>query len=543
MRALRFYMRSIGLTSLLLAPLGLASSAFGIGFVAVIHRTLDGQASGRDLALAFVGFGLGRVFATYFAGTLLGAHGQEMVTELRRKLVGRVLSVPYRNVEKLGSARVHAVLTQDVSMLGRSLESVPAILMNAALLLGGAAYLAYLSPVALACAFGLAVPSALVFHFVGRRAKSSIARQRDEHERLQKHLAELTGGLKELKLHQPRRRSFLNEGLLESTEAMLDYESEGRERFLFGQAVNQVLLLIMLGGILFVFPLGEQARAGLATGYVLVGLFMLGPLAQLARLAPTFQAADIALERIEELGIRLGERVLEPEADPGLRPTMRTIELQNVAYRYDDERAFVLGPVNFSVRPGELLFVTGGNGSGKSTLARVLTGLYAPTEGELCWDGKPVKAEQLDEYRQLWSGVFSDLCLFDRLYGLGGMRNEGQARSLLHRLGLGRIVRVENGVISNTNLSRGQSKRLALMVALLEDRPMYLFDEWAADQDPEFRRVFYRELLPELRAQGKAVVVITHDDRYFDAADRVIQLQDGRVVDESDSDVRTVLEA
>jgi putative ATP-binding cassette transporter len=159
MRALRFYMRSIGVTSLLLAPFGLASSAFGIGFVAVIHRALEGQASSRDLALAFVGFGLGRVIATYFAGTMLGAHAQEMITELRRKLVGRVLSVPYRNVEKLGSARVHAVLTQDVSMLGRSLESVPVFLMNGALLLGGATYLAYLSPLALACALGLAIPS------------------------------------------------------------------------------------------------------------------------------------------------------------------------------------------------------------------------------------------------------------------------------------------------------------------------------------------------------------------------------------------------
>jgi putative ATP-binding cassette transporter len=173
----------------------------------------------------------------------------------------------------------------------------------------------------------------------------------------------------------------------------------------------------------------------------------------------------------------------------------------------------------------------------------VLTGLYGPTEGELIWDGEAVTAERRDTYRQLWSGLFSELQLFDRLYGLFGMRNEAQARSLLQRLGLARIVQVGNGKLSTHNLSRGQQKRLALLVGLLEDRPVYLFDEWAADQDPEFRRTFYRELLPELRAQGKAVVVITHDDRYFDAADRLIQLQDGRVIEESDSSVRAVLEA
>lgn len=543
MKTFRYYAGSVGKTALLLAPLGLASAAFGIGFVAVIHRAIDGHGTGQQLALAFIGFGLGRVLTAYFCTTLLGAHAQEMVIELRRKLIGRVLGAPYRNVEKAGAARIHSVLTQDFATLARALESVAVLLMNGALVVGGAAYLAYLSPTALGCALGLAVPSALVFHFMTRRARPSIALQRDEHDRMNKHLAALTDNLKELKLHQPRRRSFLNEGLLEVTEATLDYDAEGRERFLLGQAAQQVLLLIMLGGILFVLPLGGEARAGLATGYALIGLFMLGPLAQLGRLVPLFQAADVALERIEELSARLGDRTLEPDADPGLRPTLRNVELREVAYRYDDERAFVLGPIDLDLRPGELVFITGGNGSGKSTLARVLTGLYSATEGELLWDGAPVTQELRDTYRQLWSGVFSELSVLDRLYGLGGMRNEAKARALLQRLGLARIVRMENGVFSTASLSRGQSKRLALMVALLEDRPMYLFDEWAADQDPELRRMFYRELLPELREQGKAVVVITHDDRYFDAADRVVHLQDGRVVDEDDSDVRTVLEA
>lgn len=543
MKAMRYFVRSVGLRSLLLAPLGLLSSLFGVGFVAAIHRALDSDVVTKELVLAFLGFGLGRVLAAYFAGMLLGTRAQETITELRRKLIGRTLSVPYRNVEKMGASRVLAVMTQDVATLSRALEAIPSALMNGALLLGGAAYLAYLSPLALACVCLLAVPSALIFHFMSRRARQSIALHRDEHERLYRHLSSLTEGVKELKLHQGRRRSFLTDGVLETTEAMLDYELESRSRYLLGQAMNQVLVLAMLGGILFLFPLGTEARSGLATGYVLVGLFMLGPLTQLSRLTPTFHAAEVALERIEQLGIRLGERALEPDADPGLRPSMTSVVLNDIVYRYDDERKFALGPVNLSLQPGELVFITGGNGSGKSTLARVLTGLYAPSDGELTWDGRLVTAEQLDTYRQLWSGVFSELHLFDRLYGLGGMRNEMQARSLLTRLGLGRIVHIEDGKLSSTELSRGQRKRVALMVALLEDRPMYLFDEWAADQDPEFRRVFYRDLLPELRAQGKAVVVITHDDRYFDVADRILELRDGRVVEESDSDVRTVLEA
>jgi putative ATP-binding cassette transporter len=547
MKAIRFFIRSIGRTQLLIAPLGLVGSAFGVGFVAIIHRALASGTASRDLILAFVGFGLGRVIATYFSGLVLGSHAQEAIMELRRKLIARVLCVPYRNVEKLGSANVHAVMTHDVSTLGRALENIPVLLINVALLLGAAAYLAYLSPLALAGACALAVPSVLIYRFMSKHARKSLALQREQYEQLHGLLSSLTHGVKELKLHQPRRRSFLTDGLLETTETLLDYEHEGRSRYLLGQAVNQVLFFAMLGAVLFVFPLSAAGQPGVTTGYVLIGLFMLAPLTQVARMLPMFHASEIAIERIEELGVRLGERLAEtgaePDADPGLRPSLGSIQLRDVAYRYDDERSFVLGPINLTLHPGELVFITGGNGSGKSTLARVLTGLYGPTEGELIWDGEVVTAERRDTYRQLWSGLFSELQLFDRLYGLFGMRNEAQARSLLQRLGLARIVHVENGKLSTHNLSRGQQKRLALLVGLLEDRPVYLFDEWAADQDPEFRRTFYRELLPELRGQGKAVVVITHDDRYFDAADRIIQLQEGRVIEESDSSVRAVLEA
>ena len=284
-------MRSVGPRSLLLAPLGLVASAFGIGFVAVIHRALHASGDSRQLALAFVSFGLGRVLATYFAGTLLGTHAQEAITELRRKLIGRVLTVPYRNVEKMGHARVHAVLTQDIATLGRALEQIPTVLMNAALVLGGAAYLAYLSPIALVGVCALAVPGALVFHFMGKRARRSVALQRDEHERLYRHLTALTQGVKELKLHQPRRRSFLTDGVLETTEALLEHEIESRSRYLLARAVNQLLVLLILGAVLFVFPLGAHAASAVATGYVLIGLFMLGPLTQLSRVTPAFHAS------------------------------------------------------------------------------------------------------------------------------------------------------------------------------------------------------------------------------------------------------------
>jgi putative ATP-binding cassette transporter len=101
----------------------------------------------------------------------------------------------------------------------------------------------------------------------------------------------------------------------------------------------------------------------------------------------------------------------------------------------------------------------------------------------------------------------------------------------LRWLALDHKVRVTDQRLSTTDLSQGQRRRLALLTAYLEDRPFYVFDEWAADQDPHYKQIFYTELLPELRARGKGVAVITHDDRYFHLGDRIVKLHDGQIVE------------
>jgi putative ATP-binding cassette transporter len=126
--------------------------------------------------------------------------------------------------------------------------------------------------------------------------------------------------------------------------------------------------------------------------------------------------------------------------------------------------------------------------------------------------------------------VFSDFFLFDSLLGLEVPEGDARPEEYLERLLLHHKVKIEGGTLSTLDLSQGQRKRLALLTAYLEDRPIYLFDEWAADQDPEFKEVFYRHLLPDLKARGKTVVVISHDDRYYDAGDRLVRLDSGGLV-------------
>jgi putative ATP-binding cassette transporter len=267
---------------------------------------------------------------------------------------------------------------------------------------------------------------------------------------------------------------------------------------------------------------------------VLVLLYIRGPLQQVITNLSQLGRGGVALDKVERLGLQLNEDA-EPEAPAGLsaeRAGWRRLDLDGVTFTFADdagEAGFALGPIDLTLRPGELVFLIGGNGSGKTSFAKLLLGLYEPASGEIRWDGERVDRAGLDRYRQSFSAVFFDFHLFDEISGEGGDLDE-RARLQLRELQLDGKVKVADGRLSTTALSQGQRKRLALLSACLEDRPLYLFDEWAADQDPYFKEIFYRRLLPRLKARGKTVLVISHDDRYFDVADRVVRFSEGQVV-------------
>jgi len=302
-----------------------------------------------------------------------------------------------------------------------------------------------------------------------------------------------------------------------------------------------------MGFFFCVGPSGPPDSTDTIVGTTLVLLYMMGPFSQIVELLPGVGRANVALSKIDTLGLSLaaardGDR-REPDrqaegigVDLNLRGWTR-LDLVNVTHRYareGDERPFLLGPIDLTFRPGEVTFLIGGNGSGKTTLALLLLGLYPPDSGQILLDGVRIDESNREAYRQLFSTVFCDFHLFDSLLGLEQDNLDGVARVYLERLQLESKVRIEGGAFSTQALSQGQRKRLALLTAYVEDRPFYLFDEWAADQDPLFRQVFYTELLPDLKARGKAVLVITHDDRYFSWADRCIRLDFGRVVEASE---------
>jgi putative ATP-binding cassette transporter len=301
---------------------------------------------------------------------------------------------------------------------------------------------------------------------------------------------------------------------------------------------NQLLFLGLIGLILFLLPRMESVGPQAMTGYIIATLYLMGPLAGLLGSLSVFSRANVSLRKVEQLGLALtaqpsdnrvaGRRQLA--SDP-----FESLELAQVRhhyYREHEDDHFELGPIDLTLAPRELVFLIGGNGSGKSTLAKVITGLYPPAGGEIRLNGTLIGDHNRDDYRQCFSTVFSDYFLFDRIVAAGGADADRRAREYLERLHLEHKVSIRDGVFSTTQLSQGQRKRLALLCAYIEDRPFYLFDEWASDQDPLFKEVFYTRLLPDLRSLGKSVLVITHDDRYFGCADRLIKLDYGRITRE-----------
>jgi putative ATP-binding cassette transporter len=277
----------------------------------------------------------------------------------------------------------------------------------------------------------------------------------------------------------------------------------------------------------------------------------MSPLEQIIGWLPFLGWTLNAVSQIERLGLALEERTEGKQAEPertiaagdsplvppdtkDLLDDWQDIELAGATHAYRREgqpHGFVLGPINATIRRGQVVFIIGGNGSGKTTLAKLITGLYLPESGQVRLDGRPIDDTNREAYRQLFSVVFDDAVIFESLWGLKAANVDERAQEYLRQLELDHVVTVSDGVFSTIRLSRGQRKRLALVTAYLEDRSIYMFDEWAADQDPTFRRIFYQRLLPELKRRGKTVVAVTHDDRYFEAADQLIKLEEGKVVE------------
>jgi putative pyoverdin transport system ATP-binding/permease protein len=538
MKLILYLIRASRWTALLAILAGSLCGASTAGLVALINTILNSPTpDARTYLPIFVGLLIALIGLTVCSQILLAQLAEGSVYELRLQLSRQVLATPLRQLEILGAHRLMATLTGDIGDISIGYINLPTLFIQGTALVIGLIYLGVLSWALLLAGVGFLVVGAFGYLAMTRRAQRAFRLARENQDALFQHFRGLTEGAKELKIHRSRRDAFLDDLLQGTAQITRQHTVAGMRIYAIARGWGNSLFFVLTGLLLFGLPLVMPISTYALRGAALIVLYMISPLAIILNMLPVLGRAAIALRKVQELGLMLSPSSGESTGTAPLAgvPAWNTLQLENVTHAYyheQDDSRFILGPIDLTFRPGELVFLIGGNGSGKTTLAKLLIGLYPPETGAISLDGQPVTDANRETYRQLFSTVFSDFYLFEQLLGLVSPELDAQARDYLARLQLDRKVQVENGILSTTALSQGQRKRLALLTAYLENRPFYVFDEWAADQDPLFKELFYTQILSDLKARGKTVLVITHDDAYFSLADRLVKLDSGQLADQ-----------
>jgi putative pyoverdin transport system ATP-binding/permease protein len=481
---------------------------------------------------------------------------QDAIYQLRSQLSAGVVSAPLEHLERLGVHRLLATLTEDVKALSQAVTALPNICVDAVTVVGCFVVLALVSgPIFAVTVSGTAL-SILGVELVLRRVRRLYREARENEDALLRSFQSALAGIKELKLHRGRRRAFMDRHLLGAAGDLRDQNVAAGTRFSLAHGYGRVVQLLTMSAILFVLARALGLPRPVMITYILVTIFLAMPMQSFMARIPDLLRGGVALTKIRAMNLSMHNSTDEQQLPYADRPaaTEARLELTNLSYTYPTESVpphgpgmaphpphrpppgqpsgFRLGPVDLVFEPGQIGFVVGGNGSGKSTLAKLLTGLYLPETGFVTVNGEKIGHDNLEWFRQNCSAVFTDFHLFEDYLGFDRPGIDDEVRRYLTELQLTDKVTVQDGRLSTVALSQGQRKRLALLAALLQDRPIYVFDEWAADQEPRFREVFYTEIITGLARRGKTIIVITHDDRYFHCADQIIKLDFGRIADD-----------
>jgi cyclic peptide transporter len=525
--------------------LAIMASVGGISSAAILASINNGaQAADRGeppslatialFVVSIVLFAQTQIFVT----TSISGEIEAIIHRMRLRLMDQVRRSELLSIESIGRSRIVATITRDTAVLTQASNTLCYSIQAPVLLFFVAIYVAYLSFSAFIISAVIIVAAGAIFHFRSGRLAVKRAEAAEEERRLLDCLADFLDGFKEVRLNSARSADLFDDALKVS-EAAANIKI-GAQSATFRQIVSsQIYMYLLLASVVFIAPRFTATLGGAPITKVTTALlFVIGAFFSLVQSIPILMNANAAADRMQELEEALNAAVSTKTVDPSLVvKRFERIEMRKIVFHYAgkySERPFQIGSIDFTLKSGELVFITGGNGSGKSTFMRVLAGLYPPSAGEIILDGMQVTLETRDHYRALMSTVFTDYHAFRRLYGISDPDPTEIAR-LLMEFRLADKTGVSHGEFRTLDLSDGQRKRLALIVSLLEKRPILLLDEWTADQDPEFRRKFYHQLVPELVRAGKTIVAITHDDRYLDElhiAARRIRFDEGRIAEE-----------
>ena len=478
----------------------------------------------------WVGYGVLAVISTYTVSLLT----QSIIHKLRIDLSEKILRAQFSTIEK-NQTRLLPILTEDIKTIATSIDRMPSVTTGLATVIGILVYMIWFSPILSLSTIGL-------FFIVWVITKISLpfVRKYAEHARelwndVFSHFEGLIFGIKELTLNSQFKKIYVTDLIDPTSKKQNSYNVKENLVSSMASKSTDMVLLFGIGALIIIIFRTQFVTLEVFGQYLILVLMTIAPLSSATGFMANLKRIEVALDQIKEVGLVLDgsnpieSKVLLDEAKVG----EVLLQLHGVRHEYynpDEDEHFELGPIDLSIKKGELLFLLGGNGSGKTTLAKILLGLYPAKEGFIEFVGQKIDDYYIDNYRDHFSATFVDSYLFDKLIHIKDDQLEQRGQQLIETLELSKKVKIKNRKFSTSRLSEGQKKRLGLMVSILEDKDIYLFDEWAANQDPHFKKIFYEIILQDLKNDGKTVIVISHDEQYFDKGDRVIKLMEGKLV-------------
>ncbi|GAF62057.1 LOW QUALITY PROTEIN: putative ATP-binding component of a transport system [Psychrobacter sp. JCM 18903] len=525
--------------------LNLVNAAVSVGIIAYINHTFISQPVFNTLSWASLGqfsalvvLLLVTTFVSQYALTRLG---HQFVYELRTKLVKQIIDTKVPQIDHLGSARLLASLSSDIQSITVAFVRMPELVQGVILSVGVALYLGWLSlPLLLIVMFWIAM-TIWISTILVKHVYTHLRELREINDLLYEDYQSIIDGRKELALNQHRAEKLYKDDFLNHAKSYQNRVIKSDTYHLSAVNWSNIMMFAAIG-VVFAVSNYLAIPMGIATTFSLTILFMQSPILHAVGAYPTLQTAQVALDKIQSLELAEYQPTFTTDIVVNnwqsyhsmiLAIVMQvTIPLQMRRSKKMSMLAIILKSVNLTLKRGDVVFLIGANGSGKSTLAKIITGIFTPSIGAVKIDSQLVDSENNADYRQLFSAIFSDQHLFKQLIGREGQQpDEALVNTWLHKLNLQDKVSVTDNQLSTDKLSQGQRKRLAMLIAVAEQKDLLLLDEWAADQDPAFRRVFYQTLIPELKALGKTLFIISHDDGYFEHADRLLLMKEGRLLE------------
>ncbi|QSB29032.1 cyclic peptide export ABC transporter [Flavobacterium circumlabens] len=523
--------------------LGIFNSILNAGLLIFINNTIIKEPipffPKYDWAL-FIAIILASLVCSRFFQTYMIKLTNNLLFDFEIMILKKLRMASYQDFEEIGNEKIYTAIN-DTKVLG----SIPEVFMNAfnslIVILCCFGYLFYISPVGAGLVV-VAMVLLLVFYLLRNNAiEKDLNEKRDLQNSYYQYLADMLHGFKELKMGITRSNNILSKFLVKNRVKGKDISIHTSIKYMDNELTGYYSWYIILGIVMFVLPVYFNISTEKTTAFLVTILYLIGPVAVLITLIPTYTMVKISVERLN-----LIEQMLDPIQDRIVPSKLANAEpfeeirLENVTYFYNDEernQKFYLQPVNLTIKKGEIIFITGGNGSGKSTFGNLLTGLYKPYEGSIYFNDQKIDSGQLMYYSDKIAAVFTTNYIFSENYDEFELKeNTGELKAHIDMMKMQEVLHLdEERNVFDKNLSKGQQKRLAMIYALLEEKEIIILDEWAAEQDPGFRKYFYEEILPQLKEQGKTIIAITHDDEYFDRATRVIKFNFGKIVSDKSS--------